>query len=244
MVLSRQQANLCSPSLTNRIDRPSVSSFVHPALVGHDFNFPALKSCPWCGKVGYLELKSEAAMRLRVLCLIAFSPFVSAELYKCSDASGAVTYQATPCVAMSEEILKVQRVPQRQPDENSLPGVPETDEIIGNRSSANSPLAKAYKKFVRSLGACQRDQVLKVVSQASGREMMAISLKDFKAQCRIMKSLARTDFQNAFEQIETRTAKLVWQEKEQRRDGAETMRSSMKTTANFVKENGSWVFGK
>lgn len=74
--------------------------------------------------------------------------------------------------------------------------------------------------------------------------MALLSLVNFEIQCRALKSFARTDFANAFEKYEVDTAKLVWEEQEERRDGNATFRSSSTVTVNFVKENGVWVFGE
>lgn len=186
-------------------------------------------------------------MRLHLIWLLTISNVASAELYKCTDTSGAVTYQAMPCIEMSEEILTVQPSPEiRSNNEKKNVQVvnPSKPQVEGTRSSTNSPLAKAYRRFINSLSGCRRSRVLKQVSEATRAEMALLSLVNFEIQCRALKSFARTDFANAFEKYEVDTAKLVWEEQEERRDGNATFRSSSTVTVNFVKENGVWVFGE
>ena len=186
-------------------------------------------------------------MRFHLFWLLTISTVASAELYKCTDASGAVTYQALPCDGLSEEILEIQTSPgsrskNDQTDEQVVkPSEPQVD---GTRSSTNSPLAKVYRRFINSLSGCRRSRVLKQVSEATRAEMALLSTVDFQIQCRLMKSLARTDFANAIEKYEGDTATLVWEEKEEHRDSNETFRSSSTVTINFVKKNGVWIFGK
>ena len=186
-------------------------------------------------------------MRFHLFWLLTISTVASAELYKCTDASGRVTYQAMPCVDLSEEIVEIQPAPEISSRNDTTIGQavnPSEPEMEGSRSSTNSPLAKVYRRFINSLSGCRRSRVLKQVSEATRSEMALLSTVDFQIQCRVMKSLARTDFANAFEKYEVDTAKLVWKEKEEHRDGNETLRSSSTMTINFVKENGVWVFGK
>ena len=105
-----------------------------------------------------------------------------------------------------------------------------TDEIRTlpreQRVSPDSPLVKAYAKFVNSLRTCDRQKVLKHVSRASRAEMSELSALDFQVQCKLMKSLARSDFRGAKEVVEEDTATLVWEDSKEERDGDMTMTSS------------------
>ena len=50
-------------------------------------------------------------MRFHLFWLLTISTLASAELYKCTDASGSVTYQAIPGGDLSEEIIEIQPAP-------------------------------------------------------------------------------------------------------------------------------------
>lgn len=81
------------------------------------------------------------------------------------------------------------------------------------------------------------------VSANTRQEMEATSGSDFKVQCRILRSTARTDFENAMELIEGNTATLKWEDKGERIDGNESFRWSTYETIHFVKQDGVWQFG-
>lgn len=183
-----------------------------------------------------------------LLCwLLLVCPAVSAEMYKCTDADGSIAYEDRPCSTTTEEIIEIQTSRSRTP-----PGIDPVYEVhekqsvetpTGQRSSRNSPLARAYVRFLNSLKWCRKTEVLKQVSVKTRQEMEATSASTFKIQCRILKSTARTDFENAIESIEGDTATLKWEEKGERIDGNETFRWSTYETIHLVKENGVWQFG-
>ena len=112
------------------------------------------------------------------------------------------------------------------------------------RSSRSSPLAKVYMQFIAALGRCNKSEVAKHASLQTAAEIRSTSDADLKAQCRFLKSNARTDFHNATESITGNRATIRWEEEESHTTGDSTFRMSTSETLNFVKENGVWKFGE
>ncbi len=186
-----------------------------------------------------------------VFLFLIVSNGASAELYKCSDASGAVTYQATPCVDMNEEVIKVDPAPPsvKEPENPFL--LPPDDSIFdkdeqppeGKPSSASSPLARAHAAYQSALSSCRKGSLMPHLSRAGRADLEQLSAVEFRLTCELMKKMNRSDYRNARETYNGNNATLVWHEKSEERDGNQTFRSEMTETVNFVKENGRWVIG-
>jgi len=207
-----------------------------------------------------------------VLCLIALlaaSLPVHAALFKCTADDGSVAFRDTPCRDQNQEILKDSSYASPQPstktgggdsslDRPSTAATPASNDMEGlftlerikaleggKKSSASSPLGKAYMRFLRAMQRCDRASVIKVVSRKTQQKLNAAFDEDAaqaRKECKMLSTLLPGNLNDATEVIDGNRGKIQWLTVATNTDGSTTSTMKSETTQDFVKEDGVWRF--
>lgn len=187
----------------------------------------------------------KTALSVTALLLLA-SP-ASAQVYKCTDANGQISFGDKPC-GTQQEVVEIREQPARRdvalatPDDFSNQSAPTEPSAGGNAVSGSSPLASVYMGFISALNRCDRDALARYITADMAAEMQATNATEFTAGCMILREFMPSNFDGATEVINGDTGTIHWSIVESSSDGDSTSTMSWETSAEFVKEDGEWKF--